>query len=76
MDAHAVRGVDARLEPLEYTLARWIDEPRSQQPMRLARPDGRAYRDRTGRLTVLFASRWDLEYFESQNPDVAIRSII
>ena len=64
-------GVDASLERLPLTLARWIagDPPVVAGMMLPTRGTLRCH-DRDGQLVVLFASSWELEYSAKHNPEV------
>jgi peptide chain release factor 3 len=64
-------GVDASIERLPFTQARWLDgDP--QVMARMTWPTRGTIRchDRDGQLVVLFASTWELEYCAEHNPDV------
>ncbi len=66
-------GVEARIERLPFTCARWI-EGQSIERMTLGSGVLRC-RDRNGETVVLFASDWHLEYFRKENPDIEIVTV-
>jgi peptide chain release factor 3 len=63
-------NVAAIVEPASYTAARWPADPSKPLP----HPGGRSQigEDSRGRSTLLFASQFDLEYFERQHPTVKL----
>jgi peptide chain release factor 3 len=64
-------GVDASIERLPLTLARWIDaDPPVVARMTLPTRGTLRCHDRDGQVVVLFASSWELEYSAKHNPDV------
>jgi peptide chain release factor 3 len=63
-------GVAAEIEPLTYTAARWLANP-AQATSSLVGQYTLAT-DRQGRRVLLFASDWELQYFERQLPDVEL----
>jgi peptide chain release factor 3 len=64
-------GVDASVERLPFTQARWIDgDPEVIDRMTWPTRGTLRCHDREGRLVVLFASMWELEYSAKHNPDV------
>jgi peptide chain release factor 3 len=63
-------GVEARIEPAEYTDARWLRNPAG--PMPSLGGQNVAATDRQGRPVILFGSRWALDYFERHHPDVPL----
>jgi peptide chain release factor 3 len=64
-------GVDASIERLPLTLARWITgDPPVVAGMMLPTQGTLRCHDRDGQLVVLFASSWELEYSAKHKPDV------
>jgi peptide chain release factor 3 len=64
-------GVKARLEPLPYTCARWVEaESQALDELILSRRTSRLCRDRDGHPVILFSSGWDMEYCQKENPKV------
>jgi peptide chain release factor 3 len=69
-------GVETSLDRLPYTEARWIEGKADavnaiKWPSRGILP----LEDREGNQVVLFASRFDLEYCERQNPKVRFATL-
>jgi peptide chain release factor 3 len=63
-------GVEADIEPAGYEAARWFATTTGTT---LAPGlQGAVAADRLGRHVLLFASQWELEYFERQHPDVPL----
>ena len=54
--------VDARLEPLKYTLARWIGGKPEGLEWLLRRRDYRVVEDRNGQPVLLAESNWAVDY--------------
>ncbi|MGH7488827.1 MAG: hypothetical protein ACREMY_24980, partial [bacterium] len=63
-------GVDADVEPATYTAARWLADPAQSVPP-LGGQNAVAV-DRQERRVLLFSSAWELQYFERQNPTIAL----
>ena len=63
-------GVEAEIEPAGYTAARWLGSVTGPTPT--PGLQGVVAADRLGRPVLLFASQWELEYFERQHPEVAL----
>jgi peptide chain release factor 3 len=63
-------GVEAEIEPAGYTAARWLGSVTGPTPT--PGLQGVVAADSLGRPVLLFASQWELEYFQRQNPDVAL----
>src|SRR5207244_484226 len=63
-------GVTAEIEPAEYTAARWLGPTSVPIPP----PGGSSVMavDRHERRVFLFASEWELRYFERHHPQVAL----
>ena len=61
-------GAGSRVEPLSYTMARWIDPPTDVRTLKGLGPDVLDVTDRRGRLVLLFPSAWTLQYAERENP--------
>ncbi len=69
-------GVDASVDRLPYTEARWIEgDADAVAAVKWPSRGTLALRDREGRQVVLFTSRWDLEYCERQNPKVRFATL-
>jgi peptide subunit release factor RF-3 len=62
-------GVTAEIESTGYTAARWVEvaavPPLSGGPSVMAV-------DRHQRRVILFASEWDLRYFQRHHPQIAL----
>ena len=63
-------GVAVEVEPAGYAAARWLGDPGTPVPS----PGGQnaVAVDRQERPVLLFASEWDLQYFERQQPGVLL----
>jgi peptide chain release factor 3 len=63
-------GVAVEFEPAVYTIARWVADPMQTIPT----PGGETAVavDRQERRVLLFASEWELQYFERQHPTVRL----
>ena len=63
-------GVEVEIEAAGYASARWLANPTGPMPT----PGGQSVAavDRQERRVILFASIWELQYFERQNPDVVL----
>jgi peptide chain release factor 3 len=62
-------GVETILEPLSYTIARWVSgDERELATIANGRGRMRA-EDRSGRTVILFTTEWDLRYAEEQAKD-------
>ena len=59
-------GVEVQIEPAAYTVARWIGDPARAVPLLGGQTAVAA--DRQERRVLLFASEWELQYFERQHP--------
>jgi peptide chain release factor 3 len=59
-------GVEVQVEPAAYTVARWIADPTRAIP--LLGGQTAVAMDRQERRVLLFASEWELQYFERQHP--------
>ena len=67
--------VEARIDPLEYTCARWLraDDPglaTAQWPAQSLRA-----RDGRGQLVVLFSSEWIMSYCIEKNPRLTFQTV-
>ena len=65
-------SVDVQIDAAPYTAARWVPSPEQAIP-----PLGGGAvvaLDRQQRRVVLFASAWEVQYFERQHPEVALLS--
>jgi peptide chain release factor 3 len=63
-------GVEAQIDTASYTAARWVADPAQTIP-----PIGGGAAvaiDREERRVILFASEWEVQYFERQHPDVKL----
>jgi peptide chain release factor 3 len=66
-------GVEARIERLPFTCARWI---KSQSVERMTLGSGVLQcRDHSGDTVVLFASDWHLQYFRKENPQIEVLNV-
>ena len=63
-------GVEVEIEPAGYTAARWCANWTGRTPM----PGGQSVvaLDRQERPVLLFASPWELQYFQRHHPDVVL----
>jgi peptide chain release factor 3 len=63
-------GVVAEIEPAGYEAARWLGDAAGQRPS----PGGSSViaTDRHDRPVILFASNWELQYFERHHPDAVL----
>jgi peptide chain release factor 3 len=66
--------VETTIQMLPYKIARWV----AKDPDLVARMSlpskSRVAVDSDGHAVVLFASQWELEYAEKENPDVEFKS--
>jgi peptide chain release factor 3 len=62
-------GVDVEIEPAPYSSARWLTDAELKMP---SLGQSIVATDRMGRRAILFASAWDLQYFERQHPDIEL----
>jgi peptide chain release factor 3 len=68
-------GVETRLEPLPYSLARWVEGPPAEIAA-LGTGRGRMRtEDRAGQPVILFTTAWDLRYAEENASDVRFHDI-
>jgi peptide chain release factor 3 len=66
-------GVDIRIEPASYAFARWLADPVTAAPvLPTLAGEVSVAQDGRGRSVLLFASQWELQYFERKHPDVAL----
>jgi peptide chain release factor 3 len=63
-------GVEVEIDPATYTAARWVADPAQRLPS-LGGQSALAT-DRQDRRVILFASEWEVQYFERQHPDIAL----
>ena len=63
-------AVEVEIEPATYSVARWMADPAQKLPP-LGGQTAVAV-DRQERRVLLFASEWELQYFERQHPAVAL----
>ena len=70
-------GAGSRVEPLPYVTARWLDPPDTDvTALKGLGSDVLEVTDRRGRIVLLFASAWALQYAERENPRVTFVSEI
>jgi peptide chain release factor 3 len=63
-------GVDVQIDAATYSAARWVADPAIKIP---PLGGGAAVAlDRQGRRVILFASEWEVQYFERQHPGVTL----
>jgi peptide chain release factor 3 len=63
-------GVDAQLDTASYAAARWVADPEIRIP---PLGGGAAVAlDRLERRVILFASEWEVQYFERQHPSIRL----
>jgi peptide chain release factor 3 len=65
-------GVDVAIEAAPYAAARWLADP--SKPVPSLQGQGGVAEDRLERRVLLFASEWDVQYFERQNPNFPLLS--
>jgi peptide chain release factor 3 len=63
-------GVEVHIEPAVYTAARWMADPAKTPPA--PGGQGAVAMDRQERRVLLFASEWEVQYYERQHPEVAL----
>jgi peptide chain release factor 3 len=63
-------GVDVQIDPATYAAARWIADP--ARPIPSLGGGAAVAVDRRDRPLILFASEWEVQYFERQHPDVTL----
>jgi peptide chain release factor 3 len=63
-------GVEVEIEPATYTAARWLADPAQKLPP-LGGQSAVAV-DRQDRRAILFASEWEVQYFERQHPSIVL----
>jgi peptide chain release factor 3 len=70
-------NVDADVESLPYTAARWVVGPADKVNAISGSTSGtRSVTDRQGRPVMLFESEWALEYVKRQYPDVQFLAVM
>ena len=62
-------GVSVVIEPAAFTAARWLEDPEAKFSMP---GQSTVATDRLERKVLLFASAWELEYFQRQHPAVTL----
>jgi peptide chain release factor 3 len=63
-------NVEVQIEPASYTAARWLADPAQAIP---SMGGGAAVAmDRQERRVILFASEWEVQYFERQHPTIRL----
>jgi peptide chain release factor 3 len=65
-------GVATEIQPAPYAAARWVEKS-STAPTSVAGGSALA-EDRHGRRVILFATEWELHFFERHHPGVALLS--
>ena len=63
-------GVAVEIEPAEYSVARWLASATGPKPS--LGGQGVVAVDRQNRRVLLFASAWELQYFERQHPEILL----
>jgi peptide chain release factor 3 len=63
-------GVDVQIDPASYSAARWVADP--ARPLPSLGGGAAVAVDRSDRRLILFASEWEVQYFERQHPDVKL----
>ena len=69
--AHRVRRRGRRSTPPTYAAARWVADPARADPV-ARRRRGRRRGSAATAGVILFASEWEVQYFERQHPDVKL----
>ncbi|HUE72161.1 MAG TPA: peptide chain release factor 3 [Pirellulaceae bacterium] len=68
-------NAQTEVEWLPYKLARWVTvAPEKAAAVRLPY-SSRVVKDQYGHTVVLFQTNWDAEYFQRENPDVALSAV-
>ena len=62
-------NVDATIEPAAYAVARWVDADLKIPPLG---GGATVAQDREERRVILFASEWEVQYFERQHPAITL----
>jgi len=63
-------GVEVQIDAASYAAARWVADPAQALP---SLGGGAAVAvDRSDRRLILFASEWEVQYFERQHPEVTL----
>jgi peptide chain release factor 3 len=63
-------GVEAQIDTTNYAAARWVADP--TRPIPSLGGGAAVAVDRQQRRLILFASEWEVQYFERQHPDVTL----
>jgi len=63
-------GVEVDVDPTAYTAARWVAAPARSAPS--PGGQGAVAVDRQERRVFLFASEWEVQYYERQHPEVTL----
>jgi peptide chain release factor 3 len=63
-------GVEVQIDPATYAAARWVEDP--ARPIPSLGGGAAVAVDRRDRRLILFASEWEVQYFERQHPDVKL----
>jgi peptide chain release factor 3 len=67
---HTEYGVEVQIDPATYAAARWVADP--ARPIPSLGGGAAVAVDRRDRRLILFASEWEVQYFERQHPDVKL----
>ncbi|NLW85270.1 MAG: peptide chain release factor 3 [Planctomycetes bacterium] len=67
-------GAQSRLEPAQWTVARWLD-PSANADSLVMPTSARLALDGQRRPVLLFPDEWNLRYFENRNPGVGISDL-
>ncbi len=67
-------GVKAQVQRLGFIGARWVKTADGAERMSLS-SNMRRCRDRLDRPVVLYSSKWELDYFQKENPGIALTEI-
>jgi peptide subunit release factor RF-3 len=59
-----------QIDPATYAAARWVEDP--ARPIPSLGGGAAVAVDRRDRRLILFASEWEVQYFERQHPDVKL----
>lgn len=68
-------NVDAAVERLPYTVARWISGPEEAMESLALPMQARRARDGQDQPVVLFNSAWDLDYCRDKNPEITFAEV-
>ena len=68
-------GVDANVERLPFTVARWVSGPEAALANISLPMQARRARDGKAQPVLLFNSTWDLDYCKENNPDLTFEEV-